>query len=307
MKSLFITGASGFLGSQVLKKIEAEKYKRIVLLSRSRPILPSRLVTADNIRIVSASIEETEKYISLLDANTHILHLAALTGKANPADYFKINTDGTHALIKAAETAQVSGFVFVSSIAVSFSDRRGYAYAESKECAEKLLSDSTLRYCIVRPTIILGEDSPIWHSFYKLAESSVIILPGSGKVKIQPIDVNDMVDVLFEIFDKEYFNNEVLEVGGPDILSINDFVIKIHNACKDKSPRILHLPLGFIVGLLRLIEKVTPSLLPVNSGQFSSFCNDGTATENKLIKARSNMKTIDIILDRLTRNDNAEK
>ncbi len=304
MKSLFITGASGFVGSCILKSLRPDKFEKIVLLSRSAPTLPEHLASSDNIKVISASIENVDSYAACLDENTTIVHLAALTGKAHPKEYFAVNTNGTRILIDAAMPAGVKGFLFVSSIAVSFKDRRGYFYAESKECAENILRDSGLKFCIVRPTMILGEGSPIWNSFNSLAKSSRIILPGNGNARIQPIYDNDIVRLLLEIVDSERFEGEVLELGGPDVLTINDFVKRIHKAHTGGVPRLTHLPLGFIVGSLRLVEKVFPSLLPVNSGQFASFSNDGTAVGNSLVMAASgNMRSIDNIIELLVGNN----
>lgn len=304
MKSLFITGASGFVGSCILRNLKPQSFEKIILLSRSEPILPENLASSDNIKVISASIENVDSYASCLDENTIIVHLAALTGKAHPKEYFAVNTNGTRALINAAVSAGIKGFLFVSSIAVSFKDRRGYSYAESKELAENVLKDSGLKFCIVRPTIILGEGSPIWNSFNSLAKSSRIVLPGDGNVRIQPIYDDDIVRLLFEIVDSERFDGEVLELGGPDVLTINDFVKRIHKAHTGGVPRLTHLPLGFIVGSLRLVEMVFPALLPVNSGQFASFSNDGTAVGNSLVTAASgNMKSIDNIIELLVGNN----
>ena len=179
--------------------------------------------------------------------------------------------------------------------------RQGYIYADSKERAEQIIAGSGIDYCIVRPTIILGKESPIWASFVNLASKSLIVLPGDGNVKIQPIHVTDMADLLLDIVDTSAFDNQVLEAGGPEVLSMNDFVRRIHRTMQEGEARIFHLPLGPLVGGLRLFEKVFPNLLPVNSGQFSSFRNDSTAADNALTLARKDgMKNIDAMFSLMT-------
>ena len=301
MKSLFLTGASGFLGSSMLRQLRLEDYASITLLSRSAPALPEFLAASDRLTVVRASIHEVDKYSRYLTPETQVVHLAAITGKADPQEYFAVNTEGTRLLVDAAVAAGVAGFLFVSSIAVSFRDRRGYHYAESKELAEHCVRESGLRYCIVRPTIILGEGSPIWGSFSALARSSFILLPGSGRIKIQPIHVDDLVSLLLEIVSGDRFANETLDMGGPEELTMDEFVRRIHGACRGGSPRLFHLPLGPVLGILRLIERPFPSLLPVSSGQFASFCNDGTAAGNDLLDAHADrMLKIDDMLQLLT-------
>jgi len=300
--ALFVTGASGFLGMQILESLEPDHYARITLLSRRALELPEQLAASDNTNVIQASIHDVDRYASQLDANTVILHLAAMTGKAEPRDYYHVNTDGTAELLKVSVLAGVAGFLFVSSIAVSFSNREGYHYAESKQQAEQKVRESGLKYTIVRPTIILGEGSSIWDSFSGLSRSSLILLPGSGKVRIQPVYIDDVVKLLLGIVSSGRFMGETLELGGPEALTMDDFVRRIHQAYRGDRGRVVHLPLDLILGILRMVERRFPTLLPVSSGQFSSFYNDGTAEENDLYQSLGiKMKTVDDMLVSLTR------
>lgn len=301
MKSLFITGASGFLGGAILAALNPDNFHQVTLLSRRKPALPGKLATAANVTVLQAAIDEVDAYAQHLDANTDIIHLAAITGKAAKQDYFEVNTEGTRKLSAAAAEAGVNGILFVSSIAVAFRDRRDYHYATSKELAENIISGSGLRYSIVRPTIILGEGSPIWDSFSSLAKNSLILLPGNGQVRIQPIHADDLAALILAIVSDDRFDNNVLELGGPDRLSLDDFLTRIHRAQKDTDPRIVHLPLGLILPPLRLVEKLFPNLLPVSAGQFASFHNEGTSTANDLAeKSGLTLKSIDTMVQQLT-------
>ena len=61
--------------------------------------------------------------------------------------------------------------------------------------------------------------------------------------------------------------------------------------------------LGMILLPLRTVEAVFPSLLPVSSGQFASFNNDGTVTANELVRASgADMKGVDDMIGQLTGN-----
>lgn len=300
MNSIFITGATGLLGTSFLGQIKSADFDTITLLCRSSVTLPDSLAHADNVKVIYAPLSDTERYSSALHPQTRIVHMAAITGKASPDEYFDVNIEGTRLLIEAAKKQDVKDFVFISSIAVSFSDRDGYLYADSKEQAEKIVLESGLNYCIFRPTIILGKDASIWHSFVKLAKSSLIVLPGNGQVKIQPIYIEDMVRLILDVISAGRINHELLEVGGPETLSMDEFMQRIHFYMTKSQPRIIHLPIGILVWSLRLLEKVFPLLLPVSSGQFSSFFNEGTAKNNSLLKSHfKRMKDIDAMFELL--------
>jgi NADH dehydrogenase len=301
--SLFITGASGFLGSRLLYQLKPEKYSTITLLYRQVAALPDHLADAGNVRIVQASLHERDKYIGCLDATTQVVHLAAVTGKAPSQQYFNVNTLGTRVLADAAKTAAVAGFLFVSSIAVSFKNRVGYHYAESKEKAEQLVRDSGLSYCIVRPTIILGNDSPTWKSLCGLVQGPFILQLGDGAARIQPIHVDDLAGLLLTILSSNRLDNETLELGGPEAITIAGFLRRMYRLRRSGEPRVMRIPLSLILPPLRALERFFPDLLPVSSGQFASFVNDGCACPNSLTHRDSHkMKDIDAMLADLTGN-----
>ncbi len=301
---LFVTGASGFVGGAVLQAIHPEDYSRIVLLSRSELILPEHLAHAESVTVVTAAIHEVDRYSQYLDADCQVLHLAGLTGKAPRVEYFDVNASGTEYLVKAAARANVSRFVFVSSIAVSFKDREAYYYAESKQQAERIVMASRLEYCIVRPTIILGQSAPIWNNLSALAKGPLIVQPGAGRAKIQPIDVDDLVQLLMILLATNRYRNEILELGGPDIITMGEFLQRIHWRYRQQKGLIISLPLSLMMWLLRFVERHITEALPVSSGQFTSFCNDGTIVLNPFVaEHQTGMKGIDDMLDGLVGSD----
>ncbi|MCP4156380.1 MAG: hypothetical protein GY757_52190, partial [bacterium] len=99
------------------------------------------------------------------------------------------------------------------------------------------------------------------------------------------------------IVDSNRFNNESLELGGPESLSIEEFMKKIAVARNKKEPTVFHLPLGLIVFFLSILERVVYGLLPLTVGQLASFRNDGSAAANSLMKKSAPlMKSIDDII-----------
>jgi nucleoside-diphosphate-sugar epimerase len=85
---------------------------------------------------VRADLAEPATYRDALTGAQTVVHVAATTGKARPAVYERNNVQATRALLEASAAAGVARFVFISSIAAAFPDRRYYPYAESKIAAE---------------------------------------------------------------------------------------------------------------------------------------------------------------------------
>jgi NADH dehydrogenase len=233
--------------------------------------------------------------------DTVVLHLAARTGNASPAEYTKINVEGTQDLLEAAEAQKVRGLLYVSSIAASFPDIGGYPYASSKREAEEVVRLSSIRWTIVRPTIVLGRESPVWAKFSLLARAPLLMVPGNGKARIQPIHVEDLVGLLLRVVVEDRFDGETLEAGGPEVVSIEEFLRRAHRQYRGLFPGAIRVPLKPGLAVLRAAERLAPIVLPVTAGQFYSFVNDGVAEANPLLEEmHPGMRDIDAMLKELT-------
>lgn len=288
--SLLITGGAGFVGTQLLAHLDTSKYQSIYCLARKRediqlPGLPEQ--EREKITTIQGDLLNSSTYEPVLEQVDTVVHLAAVTGKVNPKDYFKVNAYATMLLLDRCKKAGVKHFLFSSSIAVAFKNKYRYFYAQSKEQAENYVKTSGLKFTILRPTMIMGKGSPVFAGLAQLAGLPIIPVFGSGKTRIQPIHVTDVVKAIQTIENDSRYRDEVLELGGPEVISINDFVKKIALTRGKKKPRAFHLPIGLIGFFLSILERVVYGLLPLTVGQLASFRSEGTAEENSLTKQLS--------------------
>jgi len=294
MGKLFLTGITGFIGERLAQRA-SEAGHQLTGLSRSAINATSQ----PNARqVVQGDLLEPDSYRDALIQADTILHLAAATGRATPAEHFRVNREGTRRLLEACREAGVRRLIFVSTIAVTYPDKKRYYYAQAKQQAEELVRESGVMYTIVRPTIVVGPDSPVLEGLRKLAELPIVPIFGNGRARVQPIYLDDLVDFLLEIANDERFNGETLELGGPEIGSISDFLGEIHRQQRDSEPRSLHIPLPPLLPVLAALETVAYRLLPVTVGQLAVFRFDGTARSNALYESqRSGLRSIREMLE----------
>jgi NADH dehydrogenase len=226
-----------------------------------------------------------------------VLHLAAATGKHTPAEYFRVNRDGTEALALEARRAGVQRFLHVSTIAVKFRDKSRYYYAQSKQQAEAIIVQSGLRWTIMRPTLILGRDSPALEALSRLATLPVVFVFGDGRTPVQPVFVDDVAACLAAMLETEILDGRTIEVGGPEVLSIEDLLLRIRRARGGGEAPIIHLPARPIAACLGWMELFLRPLLPFTAGQLASYTNAGTITPDTWVAQwQCRMKTVDEIL-----------
>ncbi len=301
MNTLLITGASGFLGSHLLKRISPARYKTVYCLSRSDSRRLAGLSIHPGLKFLRGSLFDVGAYERELARSDAILHLAAVTGKAPRSEYFKVNVEGTRTLVQLCQKLGVKRFLYVSSIAARFANKNRYYYAQSKEQAEEIVRHSGLSYTIIRPTIILSPGAPVWKGLSRLARLPIIPVFGDGKTLIQPILVEDLVDFILALLERGQFEGETLELGGPQVIPIEEFLKKVHRLSCRSNPRTVHIPFALVVPLLTLLEIPFSSLLPVTVGQLASFRCDGTIQRSRLFAERvADLRTIDEMLAALS-------
>ena len=285
MTKVFVTGGTGFLGSRVLEALR-QRGISIVALDRSGK-LRQEFASDSGLETVKADVLQPEQYRSALAKTGVVLHLAALTGRASEQEHFRINAEGTEVLLKEAKRAGISKILFVSSIAAKFPDKTRYYYAQAKVRAEEAVRTSGLRFTVIRPTIILGQGSPILSALEKLATLPIMPVFGNGRALVQPIFVDDLVTYILEILEQDRFRDETLDLGGPAALPIEELFQEIRQAHKGSRGRSFHIPLAPVLPLLGMAESMgLGRLLPFSVGQLSSFRFDGTAAPNSLYENR---------------------
>ena len=173
MKTL-ITGASGFVGSAVLRVLLKKGFQiRSLLRSSSN----SKNLSGLNVEIVHGDLRDPASLDNALKGCDSLFHVAAdyrLWAK-NTNEIYQSNVDGTINIMRAAQRQKISKIIYTSSVAtlginrdetpadentpVTFSDMIG-DYKKSKFLAEekvkKMIQEDSLPATIVNPSAPIG-------------------------------------------------------------------------------------------------------------------------------------------------------
>ncbi len=167
MRTYFITGVAGFLGSHLAQALLAQGH-RVLGLDNFAPTYPkakkeynleqisAHLGGADRFHFIPGDLREPERWSQVLKTEkVHgVIHLAALAGVAasieNPQAFMEVNVGGTVQLLEAMKAAKLRRLVFASSSSVygndspapltetARADRPLSPYAASKRMGELL-------------------------------------------------------------------------------------------------------------------------------------------------------------------------
>lgn len=176
MKAALVTGASGFLGSNLVAAL-CEHGVRVRALVR--PASDLRRLSGLGVEIVRGDVCDSRSLRGATRGQQVVFHAAAKVPDWGPRrEFFRVNADGTRNVVAACQDAGVERMVHVSSLTVLGLPRRGAAvdeqspydssphdaYTASKIEAEKIVREAHgqrgLQTVAVRPGAIWGPGDP---------------------------------------------------------------------------------------------------------------------------------------------------
>ena len=96
-------------------------------------------------------------------------------------------------------------------------------YHKTKWQAEELVRASGIAYTILRPSLIYGPGDQFTLRLAGIIRSSPVLpVIGSGRSKVQPIFIDDVVACIIKAVTSDAFLNEIYEVGGPEQLTYEE-------------------------------------------------------------------------------------
>lgn len=169
-----VTGATGFLGSHLVKRLSDEDVTVRALVRR--PNRDRYISNLPNVEMVMGDITDTHCMKEVTQGVGYVFHVAAAMG--GNLDYQKrINVDGTTSVAYAAVEANVKRLVYVSSIGYygfpppplvtedTSITKTPSPYNITKASAEVMLhtiaQSKSLSYSIIRPAMIYGGKSVV--------------------------------------------------------------------------------------------------------------------------------------------------
>ena len=212
---IVVVGASGFVGKN-LRKFLHELNLDVLAISRKN----FRKHTSE-VKITSTNLLEP-KLQSKLKNYDALIHLIGI-GRQTPKSTFEgINLNLTKNVIKACKNAGIKKIIFISGLGVSRNNKSDYFVSKYK--AEREIINSGLDYTIFRASYIMGKTDYLTKALSKQMKKGTIVIPGSGKYRLQPIFVLDVAKIILEAILWKKFSKKIIDLVGPQKISFEDFV-----------------------------------------------------------------------------------
>ncbi len=168
MAKLLVTGANGFIGSEVCKVALKRGYEVVGVARSGAPDSDDPWI--QEVTWVSANVLEPNLWRAHLVGCDAVVHSIGIL-KEQPdkgVTFERINGDTAIVAAEEAERAGVGAFVFVSASTTPPTVNK--AYLEQKRRAEAEIASKRLRFVILRPSLIYGSKRPISQVVSKAVE-----------------------------------------------------------------------------------------------------------------------------------------
>jgi uncharacterized protein YbjT (DUF2867 family) len=265
---ILVTGASGFIGARVVRRLHQTGAGPIRGMVRDL----SKASALDGVDVVEADLTRPQTLAAAVAGVDVIIHAAAITANLKepyPGAYDAINRGGTENLVAAAAAAGVERIVVMSGLGTKPAPKG--TYMATRWGLEEAVRHGGIAYVILQPSVLFGDGAEFIAALSRLARvSPVLPLLGGGGVRFQPLWVEDLVSCVVASVKGGPPLNTAVPLGGSEYATFKEVMQTI---CEAMSIRRVMVPLPLLVARLqaRLMAAVLPNppLTPATLELFS--------------------------------------
>ena len=286
---ILITGAGGFVGSNIRKELTGRPLR---LLVRNSEEIKGPL--GDDVEIVEGDVTNASSLAGKLDGCEAVIHLVAIINESGDQTFDRVIRQGTVNIVDEAKRAGVSRILHMSALGTR--NDKAFPYFEAKYQAEQAVKGSGIPWTIFRPSVIFGPGDEFINTLANLVSKAPILpVVGDGKSKFQPVQVGEVAIAFRVALDDPATAYHTYDLGGPDILTYEQMMDTIATQLGKKPPKI-HVPVGLMKTVVTMSSPLPSALKPpVTMEQLRMLaidnCSDDSATEALI--GRSPMRLAD--------------
>jgi nucleoside-diphosphate-sugar epimerase len=247
---LVLTGAAGLVGQNLIVELKAQGYTNLVAIDKHEYNLDILHRLHPDVHTILADLAEDGEWAEAFAGAACVVQLhAQITGKYTEL-FMRNNISATHRVLDATRRHGIPYLVHISSsVVVSAADDD---YTNTKKAQEKLVVESGIPHCVLRPTLMFGWFDPKhlgWLSRF-MAKTPMFPIPGDGRYMRQPLYERDFCRCIARCIETQP-DGDIYDVVGDTRIDYVD-IIKTIKQAKQLRTLIVHIPYGLFQFLLRL-------------------------------------------------------
>ncbi|MDX6506024.1 MAG: hypothetical protein QOG06_668 [Gaiellaceae bacterium] len=280
---ILVTGATGFIGPRVAHALR-ERDLAIRALVRRPSDRGAATLAAWGAELVQGDMTDSDSIRRAVDGCETVVHLVAVR-QGNAEQFRSVMEEGTRDLVTASHEAGVRRFVLMSALGTSEETKDLVPYYHAKWEQEQTVRGSGIEHVIFRPSFVFARDGGILPTFRRLARlAPVTPIIGSGRQRIQPIWIENVAAYFAQGVDRAEAANRTFELGGPDVVSWNEFWERLKKALGQRRPSV-HVPTSLMRANALLTERL-PGNIPLTRDLLTMLEHgDNVTSDDEAVRA----------------------
>jgi uncharacterized protein YbjT (DUF2867 family) len=248
---LLLTGATGLVGSALLRRLVAEGAQVRCLVRDPRRLGAQRV----RVQIALGDLTDPPSFRNALRGVHTVVHLAASIRDQPRGSIEELNGIATWRMVQAAQRSGVERFVFFSVLGASTHHRARFFRA--KALAEQAVREASLDTTVFAPSIVYAPGDPWLTLLERMALLPAMPVSGRGRAAYQPIWAEDVADSVMSALRAPAGSAESrhtrYELAGPETLDQNE-IVRLVLRSLGRRRQLLHIPTPIVSRGLRLLE-----------------------------------------------------
>ncbi len=274
---IVVLGGTGFVGSHLVARL-ANAGHQVTVLSRNRE-LKRDLRVLTGVRVRTADVYDRAQLTAALagaDAVVNLVGILNERGFGGGKGFRKAHVELTATLIAACGDAGVTRLLQMSALRAGEGESH---YLKTRGEAESLVKASTLRWSIVRPSVIFGAGDGLFCRFAGLLRWLPGLPLARANAKFAPVHVGDVAEAMTRMLVRDGTVGRTFELYGRDVMTLAQIV---RYTARQLRLRRLVIPLPDALGRVQaLVGDVLPGK-PISSDNYQSLKLDSVGTRDGL-------------------------
>ncbi|HCC07355.1 MAG TPA: NAD(P)-dependent oxidoreductase [Clostridiales bacterium] len=271
MKTILVTGATGFLGKYLVKRFEKEGF---CVKAIGRNEKAGKEISSNNIEFIKVDLTDESKLVEVCKGVDFVVHAGALsTVWGEYRKFYEANVIGTKNIINACMQNGVERLVFVSSPSIYTEGKDKFKIKENEVpknnklnnyIATKLLAEEEVKKAneeglytvVIRPRGIFGVgDTSIIPRLINVNGKTGIPLMSDGEQLVDITYVENVVEAIFLSVIKENISGEIFNITNDESIKFKEILDMLFAELNIK-PKYKNVNFRVAYSIATILEKV---------------------------------------------------
>lgn len=219
---ILLTGASGYIGKRLLPALVEDGHQVICSVRDKNRYNPPKSLLP-HIEIVEVDLLEKETLANIpkdIDGAFYLVH-----SMSSSSDFQNLELKSAQNFREVIDKTDAQHVVYLSGIV---NESELSEHLSSRKNVETELAKGKYNFTTLRAGIIVGSGSASFEIMRDIVEKlPLMITPKWLDTRCQPIGITDVIQFLSQTLSNEKTYNQDFDIGGPDILTYKDMLLKL--------------------------------------------------------------------------------